>query len=191
MKLSINLKFCADCERLWENGFRCPYCGSIAFDYVSRFIPPMFWRGDNIDDTVKLTIRYDTIQKRQEVLQTSSTVQPISTDNGTADTPLNRELLRTPLEEKLYKGAHLGGIKEAEPKPTLSGLDHTGRVLGEAISRLLQIVNRVNANSPANMEAQMDKERPLKSREEPVGGDRHPQAVSEGKPKLRRSPEKI
>lgn len=54
MKLSIHLKFCADCDEVFDNATRCPGCGSNAVDFVARWIPPMFWRGGSVDETVTI-----------------------------------------------------------------------------------------------------------------------------------------
>ena len=173
MKLSIRLKFCADCEEVFENGNSCPACSSRSTDFVSRWIPPMFWKGGSIDETVKLTTRNNPIQ---EDIPNLSIGTPVVYDNY-CDMALERELDLIHAQETYAFNAGYECGKEARPQPEPRKVDSLSRVIVEKLLGIVKECYRPHASSPSNLETSVDKGAAKGPRDKSDSGYKDPKNV--------------
>ena len=153
MKLSIRLKFCADCDGLFDIGYDCPHCGSHSTDFVSRWIPPMFWKRGGIDDTVKLTIRDSKVQEDIPRVHLDT---PVVSDNY-GQLALERELnLVQSLQAQSFNAGYECG-KEAGPRSEARKVDSLSGKLVEKLLSIIKECYRPHAGSLPNLETPVDK----------------------------------
>lgn len=167
MKLNFNLKFCADCEEVFENGHtqNCPACGSKSTDYISRWVPPMFWRGGNTDDTVRLKVRCSALQ--EEPPRVFLSAPGVSDDCSSMAIDRELELVQAQQAQSFNAGYECG--KEAGIRSEARKVDSLSGVIVEKLLSIVKGCYRPHAGASSNVETQVDKSTVKRSGDQPAG----------------------
>jgi hypothetical protein len=151
MKLN-NVQVCLDCEELYI-GDCCPKCCSRDFFYLRKYFEPFQRFGGHYEP---VTVRvFNPLPENLQGIQGNITVNP---DSFTAD-PACGEFVDDGPQATHAPTTGDCGRNPAGPVSQVGGLDRASRVLGQAISRLKEICNRIDPSEPQRMGTQVDEKR--------------------------------
>jgi hypothetical protein len=150
MKLN-NTQVCLDCEELYV-GDQCPKCCSLNYFYLRKYFEPLQRFGGHYEP---VTVRvFNPLPENLQGIQGNITVNP---DSFTAD-PACGEFVDDGPQATHAPTTGDCGRNPAGSVSQVGGLDRASRVLGQAISRLLESCRRLDASPSADMESQVEQE---------------------------------